>query len=291
MCPPTADSVSLFIILHISFIILILQLNNDVIQRQRRVKTIHGSPLYKCATVWAERERKDIRRRHRLELLQHPSTELLLKEVMETLTTASSTLSLDIIDSDSTTAVRVENTRRGSTPRLVRTYSNCSYTLGNTFRHTAECRASTLPAVRTRKTPGGSSNVFPVHLPLPPTPVKKVAPRNDSHTLELSVREECNRGAAMYALWNRTEEAPVHSALREETYSHCRERNLEAFMEPSAQVGCTTRAAVQNFREPPTAVHKGTCIVKNHQSSISIGHYNNHIRLHPPVGHKVASYV
>ena len=114
---------------------------------------------------------------------------------METLTTALSTLSLNIIDSEHGA---VQKGRKGSSSRLVRTYSNCSYTVVNTFRPTAECRATTLPAVRVKQTVVGgypasyaAMPTFQPRFPLASTPLKRVtssAPRNNPHPLGMSVR-------------------------------------------------------------------------------------------------------
>ena len=129
----------------------------------------------------------------------------LQKDTMETqtLATALSTLSLNIIDSDSvpTTGI-VENTRRGSSSRVTRTYSNCSYTLVNTFRHTAECRATTLPAVRVKRPVGvcpDSTTTMQTLLPrapLLPNSFRRLAsgtPRNYPRPLGVRVQAACSR--------------------------------------------------------------------------------------------------
>ena len=120
---------------------------------------------------------------------------------METVTTALSTLSLDIIDSDSvSTTGTVESAKRGPCSKVMRTYSNCSYTLVNTFRHTAECRTTTLPAVHVRRPAGVSSTAMPTFLPrapLPPTSFRRAASgtsRNYLRPLEsVRARGACSR--------------------------------------------------------------------------------------------------
>ena len=118
---------------------------------------------------------------------------------METLTTALSTLSLNIIDSDDST---LQKGRRDSSSRLVRTYSNCSYAMVGTFRHPAERRTTTLPAVRGRQTAGGcpaSRAAVPTFHPrgIPThTTLKRVtsgAPRSNPHPLSSSIRGPCGR--------------------------------------------------------------------------------------------------
>lgn len=182
----------MFILVHTSLIILILQIY--AISRHRRWwKTI--APLYKCANVRWKNVRGYICRRVIFELAT------LQKDTMETqtLATALSTLSLNIIDSDSvpTTGI-VESTRRGSSSRVTRTYSNCSYTLVNTFRHTAECRATTLPAVRVKRPAGvcpDSTTTMP-RAPLLPNSFRRLAsgtPRNSPRPLGVRVQAACSR--------------------------------------------------------------------------------------------------
>ncbi|KAL5483715.1 hypothetical protein EMCRGX_G020122 [Ephydatia muelleri] len=251
----------------------------------------------------------------------------------QTLATALSTLSLNIIDSDSvpTTGI-VESTRRGSSSRVTRTYSNCSYTLVNTFRHTAECRATTLPAVRVKRPAGvcpDSTTTMP-RAPLLPNSFRRLAsgtPRNSPRPLGVRVQAACSRDNNVYEIWHgqpeqalmqvprtlkcrgHTSRSISHKAMlqiegqlsaqfatTENADTSCDEQHTtKAPMQAGSQFSCKTQATIEHISPShPVIDHddRDMCNVRHKQPSIQIGgNCKNYIRLHPPVGHKVASYV